>query len=84
LQDELFRDGGSTVALELARERETHVAANVAQRSGWITFAGVMAALAGGYSSLSGIAALSDDDTIASQARDVLYGIDLGARGGRP
>ena len=51
------------------------------QRSGWITFAGVMAVLAGGYNALSGIAALADDDTIASQAKDVLYGIDLTAWG---
>ena len=51
------------------------------KRSGWITFAGVMALLAGGYNALSGIAALSDDDTIASQAKDVLYGVDLTAWG---
>jgi hypothetical protein len=57
------------------------VANDVAKRSGWITFAGVMALLAGGYNALSGIAALSDDDTIASQAREVLYGIDLTAWG---
>jgi len=57
------------------------MADNVAQRSGWITFAGVMAVLAGGYNALSGIAALADDDTIASQAKDVLYGIDLTAWG---
>jgi hypothetical protein len=54
---------------------------HVANRSGWITFAGVMAVLAGGYNTLSGIAALSDDDTIASQANEVLYGIDLTAWG---
>jgi hypothetical protein len=54
---------------------------NVAKRSGWITFAGLMAVLAGGYNALSGIAALSDDDTIASQAQEVLYGIDLTAWG---
>ena len=30
---------------------------------------------------MSGIAALSDDDTLASQAKDVLYGIDLTAWG---
>jgi hypothetical protein len=53
------------------------VADNVARRSGWITFAGVMAVLAGGYNALSGIAALVDDDAIASQAKEVLYGIDL-------
>lgn len=54
---------------------------NVAKRSGWITFAGVMALLAGGYNTLSGIAALADDDTVASQAKEVLYGIDLTAWG---
>ena len=53
----------------------------VAKRSGWITFAGVMAVLAGGYNALSGIAALSDDDTLAAQASEVLYGIDLTAWG---
>ena len=57
------------------------MADNVATRSGWITFAGVMAVIAGGYNVLSGIAALADDDTIASQAKDVLYGIDLTAWG---
>jgi hypothetical protein len=54
---------------------------SVAKRSGWITFAGVMALLAGGYNTLSGIAALTDDDTVASQAKEVLYGIDLTAWG---
>jgi hypothetical protein len=54
---------------------------NVSKRSGWITFAGVMALIAGGYNALSGIAALSDDDTVASQAKEVLYGIDLTAWG---
>ena len=57
------------------------MADKVTTRSGWITFAGVMAVLAGGYNALSGIAALADDDTIASQAKDVLYGIDLTAWG---
>jgi hypothetical protein len=57
------------------------VVETVSKRSGWITFAGVMALLAGGYNGLSGIAALADDDTIASQAREVLYGIDLTAWG---
>jgi hypothetical protein len=53
----------------------------VARRSGWLTFAGIAALIAGGYNALSGIAALSDDDTIASQAHEVLYGIDLTAWG---
>ena len=53
------------------------MAENVAKRSGWITFAGVIAVIVGVYNSLSGIAALSDDDTLASQATEVLYGVDL-------
>jgi hypothetical protein len=36
-------------------------------RSGWITFAGVMALTAGGYNALSGIGAVAGDDTLASQ-----------------
>jgi hypothetical protein len=51
------------------------------KRSGWITFAGVAALIAGAYNALSGIAALSDDDTLAAQAQEVLYGIDLTAWG---
>jgi hypothetical protein len=54
---------------------------NIAQRSGWVTFAGVAALIAGGYNALSGIAALADDDTLAAQANEVLYGIDLTAWG---
>jgi hypothetical protein len=37
--------------------------------------------IAGGYNALSGIAALADDDTVAAQANEVLYGIDLTAWG---
>ena len=51
------------------------------KRSGWITFAGVAALIAGGYNLLSGIGALADDETIAAQAGEVLYGIDLTAWG---
>ena len=47
------------------------------RRSGWITFAGVAALIGGAYNALSGIAALSDDDTLAAQANEVLFGIDL-------
>ena len=57
------------------------MAENVANRSGWVTFAGVLALIAGAYNTLSGIAALADDDTLQSQAREVLYGIDLTAWG---
>ena len=51
------------------------------QRSGWVTFAGVAALIAGGYNALSGVAALADDDTLVAQAQEVLYGIDLTAFG---
>jgi hypothetical protein len=51
------------------------------RRSGWITFAGIAALMAGAYNALSGIAALADDDTLAAQAEEVLYGIDLTAWG---
>jgi hypothetical protein len=47
------------------------------RRSGWITFAGIVALAAGAYNALSGIAALSDDDTLQAQASEVLFGIDL-------
>jgi hypothetical protein len=53
----------------------------VATRSGWVTFAGIAALVAGAYNALSGIAALSDDDTLAAQAKEVLYGLDLTAWG---
>ncbi len=46
-------------------------------RSGWVTFAGVAALVAGGYNFLSGIAAVADDDTLKSQATEVLYGISI-------
>jgi hypothetical protein len=46
-------------------------------RSGWVTFAGVAALVAGGYNFLSGIAAVADDDTLTSRATEVLYGISI-------
>jgi hypothetical protein len=52
-----------------------------ATRSGWVTFAGVVALVAGGYNALSGIAAVADDDTLTSRATEVLYGIDITAWG---
>jgi hypothetical protein len=53
----------------------------VKRRSGWVTTAGVVMLVAGGYNALSGIAAISDDDTLAAQATKVLYGIDVGTWG---
>jgi uncharacterized membrane protein HdeD (DUF308 family) len=51
------------------------------KRSGWLTFAGIVLIVAGVYNGLSGLGALSDDDTIAAQAQEVLFGIDLTAWG---
>ena len=48
-----------------------------ALRSGWVTFAGIAALVAGGYNLLSGIAAVADDDTLTSRATEVLYGISI-------
>jgi len=50
---------------------------NLPKRHGWVTFAGVIALVAGTYNALSGIAAIADDDTLAAQVTDVLYGIDI-------
>lgn len=50
---------------------------NLRTRSGWVTFAGVGGLVVGGDNALRGIAALADDDTVAAQAKDVLFGIDL-------
>ena len=55
----------------------------VKSRSGWVTTAGVVMLVAGGYNALSGIAAISDDDTLKAQATKVLYGIDIGTWGDR-
>ena len=47
---------------------------NLRTRSGWVTFAGVGGLVVGGDNALRGIAALADDDTVAAQAKDVLFG----------
>jgi len=54
---------------------------SLTRRSGWVTFAGVVGLVVGGYHALSGIAALSSDDTIEAQAADVLFGISVTAWG---
>jgi hypothetical protein len=58
-------------------ERSLSLTGNLRRRPGWVTFAGVVGLVAGGYNALSGIAALADDDTVAAQTKDVLFGIDL-------
>jgi hypothetical protein len=54
---------------------------SVRRRSGWVTSAGVIMLVAGSYNALSGIAAITDDDTLTAQATKVLYGIDFGTWG---
>ena len=49
-------------------------------RSGWPTFAGVVALIIGGYNILSGIAALAEDDQ-TEQINEVLFGVDISAWG---
>lgn len=63
------------------RRTVTRMADTVRARSGWITFAGIAALIAGAYNALSGIAALTDDDTLAAQAKEVLFSVDLTAWG---
>ncbi len=55
-------------------------------RSGWVTFAGVMASIAGVYNLLSGIAAIADDARLSqypglADIDEVLYGVDLSTWG---
>jgi hypothetical protein len=45
-------------------------------RSGWVTFAGVIAAIVGIWHVLSGIAAVAEDDQTERLA-EVLYGVDI-------
>jgi hypothetical protein len=52
------------------------MATNVQMRSGWLTFAAVMAGIAGFYNVLSGIAAIAEDDQ-TERIAEVLYGVDL-------
>ena len=54
-----------------------YMADQLARRSGWITFAAVVMLLAGGYNAVTGIAAISHDDTIESAAKEVLFGLNL-------
>lgn len=53
---------------------------NVRIRSGWATFAAVIAAVVGLYHVLSGIAAIAEDDRTEAIA-EVLYGVDITAWG---
>ena len=57
------------------------MASQTVRRSGWITFAAVVALLAGAYNVITGIAAISDDDTLVSAAKEVLFGLNLSVWG---
>jgi hypothetical protein len=50
------------------------------RRTGWVTFAGVLAAIVAVYNILSGIAAIAEDDQTES-LNEVLYGINITAWG---
>jgi hypothetical protein len=45
-------------------------------RTGLVTFAAVLAIIAGAYNALSGIAAIAEDDR-TEQISEVLYGVDI-------
>jgi hypothetical protein len=53
---------------------------NIQLRSGWVTFAAVMAAVVGVYNILSGIAAIAEDE-LTEEFAEVLYGVDISAWG---
>ena len=45
-------------------------------RSGFVTFAGVLAVVIGFFNGIAGIAAISKDDSLEASAHEVLFGID--------
>ena len=46
-------------------------------RSGWVTFAGIVALVVGAYNALSGLSTLTSDYALIEQAHDVLFNIDV-------
>ncbi len=48
--------------------------------SGWVTFAGIVVVIAGMYNLLSGVAAITESDSV-KVLNEVLYGIDIEAWG---
>jgi hypothetical protein len=59
---------------------EESMSTNIQLRSGWVTFAAVMAGIAGVYNILSGIAAIAESDR-TEEIAEVLYGVDISAWG---
>ena len=47
------------------------------RRSGWVTFAAIVALLAGAYNALSGLSTLTSDYALIEQAHDVLFSINV-------
>jgi hypothetical protein len=45
-------------------------------RSGFVTFAGVLAIVIGFFNAIAGIAAIAEDDTLEAQAHETLFGVD--------
>jgi hypothetical protein len=50
-------------------------------RSGWVTFAAIVALIAGAYNALSGLSTLTSDYPLIEQAHEVLFGISVDAWG---
>ena len=46
-------------------------------RSGWVTFAGLVALIVGVYNALSGLSTLTTDYPLIEQAHDVLFNINV-------
>ncbi len=47
------------------------------RRSGWVTFAAVVALIAGAYNFLSGLSTVTSDYPVIEQAHDVLFSINV-------
>lgn len=50
-------------------------------RSGWVTFAGIVALVAGAYNALSGLSTVATDYARIEAAQEVLFGISVDAWG---
>ena len=50
---------------------------DVSARSGWITFAGIAALVAGAYNALSGLSTIATDYPRIENAQEVLFGISV-------
>jgi len=53
------------------------MATPAAARSGWVTFAGIVAIIAGAYNALSGLSTLTSNYPLIEEAHDVLFNINV-------